>query len=159
MTKTVAHSSVLDQEADQNTEILNQQMEPVVNGMAIWDGMPKRFMSNFDGDEREQFCMRMKCMAAKNSEEAVGAVIAIRYWFIHEVDFVDAETKESVRTFRTVLIDADGKMLSVVSQGVAKGVQMLHSQFGTKPIDPPFRAKITRSKTGNGRQFYQLIPE
>jgi hypothetical protein len=71
---------------------------------------------------------------------------------------VDAETKESVKTHRTVLIDPTGKMVAVVSQGVAKGVKLLYGQFGCKAINPPFKAKISRTKTGNGRQFYQLVP-
>lgn len=138
--------------------VLDKQVEPVLNGLAVWDGMPAKWLCNFDGDEREQFALRMRCMAARNEGDAVGAVIEIKYWFIHEVEFIDGDSKETVRTFRTVLIDPDGKMVAVVSQGVAKGVKLLHGQFGCNAIDPPFKAQITRTKTGNGRQFYQLVP-
>lgn len=153
MKTEIVHEAEIVETAD-----VDRQVQPVENGLAVWDGLPSRFVSNFDGDDREQFKQRLACISAGGGGDPVGQEIDVRYWFIHEVKFIDKDTGEPVNTWRTVLVDPKGKMLAVVSVGVARAVKLLHQQFGAKPIDPPIRMKVVRTKTGSGRQFYQLVP-
>jgi len=140
------------------SDLKQKENESLVGGLAVWDREPRRAICNFDGDDRQQFSLRMRCMAASSGGDPVGKEFDVRYWMVHEVDFESQETGEIVRTYRTVFVSPDGQTVSVVSEGVAAGVHEIFQQFGNKPLDPPLRLKINQIKTGRGRRFYQLVP-
>lgn len=138
------------------SELIQQPIED--SGLATWTRDAQRCITNFQGDERESFVFRMKCLnALAGGVAALGLVIPVRHWLIHEVDFVSEETGETVRTFRTVLVRPDGTALSFVSQGVANGVRQIFNQFGDAPLDPPLRVRIEQRETAKKRRVYVLI--
>ena len=132
--------------------------EPVTNGLATWEREASRALTNFKGTPRENFAFRMKCInASGGGDAAVGQIIEVRNWFIHEVEFTNEETGESVKTLRTVLVSPDGEAIAFVSQGVAGGIQQIHSEFGLEPLDPPLRCRVEQRSTAKKRRVYVLI--
>ena len=132
--------------------------EPVTNGLAIWDREQSRVLTNFNGTSRENFAFRMKCInASGGGDSAVGQIIDVRHWLIHEVEFTNEETGEAVKTLRTVLVKPDGDAVAFVSQGVAGGIRQIHSEFGLEPLDPPLRCRVEQRSTSKKRRVYVLI--
>ena len=144
-------------EKQESAELIEKSVE---NGLATWEPEQQRVICNFDGDDRQRFLMQMRCLAASSGGDAVlGKPIAVRYWMIHEVDFISDDGTERVRTFRTVLVTPDGETFAFVSGGVAKGVKHIFNQFGTEPLDPPLVVRIEQKTTSNKRRVYVMIPE
>jgi hypothetical protein len=132
--------------------------EPVRDGLAIWDREQTKVLTNFQGSNREVFAFRMKCInASGGGDAAVGQVIDVRHWLVHEVEFTNEETGEVVKTLRTVLVSPDGSAVAFVSQGVAGGIRQIHSEFGLDPLDPPLRCRVEQRSTAKKRRVYVLI--
>lgn len=139
------------------TELIEK---PVEGGLSTWKREPQRVVCNFDGDDRQRFLMQMRCLAASSGGDAVlGKPIRVRYWMIHEVDFLSDDGSEKVRTYRTVLVTPEGDTYAFVSGGVANGVRHIFNQFGTAPLDPPLVVRIEQKTTSNKRRVYVMIPE
>lgn len=134
-------------------------VEPIAeHGLATWKREQNRVLTNFSGTDRESFAFRMKCLnASGGGDSAIGQLLTVRYWLIHEVDFTSEETGEVVKTFRTVLVSPEGEAKSFVSQGIANGVRQIFSEFGTDPLDPPLRCKVEQRSTAKKRRVYVLI--
>lgn len=131
---------------------------PVSEGLATWKREQNKVLTNFTGTDRESFAFRMKCLnATGGGDSAIGQVIAVKHWLIHQVQFTSEETGETVETFRTVLVSPTGEAISFVSQGVANGVRQIFSEFGTAPLDPPLMCKVEQRATAKKRRVYVLI--
>lgn len=132
--------------------------EPVSGGVAAWDREKNAVLTNFHATPRENFAFRMKCInAIGGGDSAIGKLIALRHWLVHEVEFVSQETGETVKTFRTVLVDAEGTAVAFVSDGVADGIRHVYSEFGTETLDPPLMVKVEQRQTAKKRRVYKLI--
>jgi len=132
--------------------------EPVTNGLSTWEREQSRVLTNFVGDARESFAFRMKCInASGGGDAAIGQVLSVRYWLVHEVEFTNEETGEVVKTFRTVLVSPTGEATAFVSQGVANGVRQIFSEFGLVALDPPLQCCVEQRSTAKKRRVYVLI--
>jgi hypothetical protein len=132
--------------------------EPVSGGVAAWHREKNAVLTNFHESPRDNFAFRMKCInAIGGGDSALGKLIALKHWLVHEVEFVSQETGEVVNTFRTVLVDADGTAVAFVSDGVADGIRHVYSEFGTEPLDPPLIVKVEQRQTAKKRRVYKLI--
>jgi len=132
--------------------------ESVTNGLATWEREQHPVLTNFNGTPRESFAFRMKCInAAGGGDSAVGTIITVRYWLVHEVEFTSEETGETVKTFRTVFVTPEGNAISFVSQGVANGVRQIFSAYGTNELNPPLRCRVEQRATAKKRRVYVLI--
>lgn len=132
--------------------------DPVTNGLATWEREQSRVLTNFAGDARESFAFRMKCInATGGGDSAIGQVLTVRYWFVHEVEFIHEETGEVVKTFRTVLVSPTGDATAFVSQGVVNGVRQIFSEFGLEALDPPLKCRVEQRPTAKKRRVYVLI--
>lgn len=136
-----------------------EQVEVVERGLAKWDNHQSDCLNNFDGDQRQKFALRMRCMAASGGDVAIGKVIPVKYWMVHEVEFINKETGDVVQTYRTVLMTPDLVPYAFVSGGVASGIQQIHAEFGTAVLDPPLYLRVEQKNTANKRRMYVLIPE
>jgi hypothetical protein len=156
MAKTSASATVAVTEQSTGREIATESVD---RGLATWNKEAHLALNNFDGDERQQFALRMLCMSASSAgETSLNLPIPVKYWMVHEVDFENEETGETVRTFRTVLVTPERATYAFVSQGVARSVQAIYEQFGNKPLDPPMLLKVEQKTTSKRRRLYVLVP-
>ena len=132
--------------------------EPVSGGVASWDREKNVVLTNFNATARENFAFKMKCInAVGGGDSAIGKLIALKHWLVHEVTFVSQETGDVVKTFRTVLVDADGNAVAFVSDGVADGIRHVYSEFGHETLDPPLMVRVEQRQTAKKRRVYKLI--
>jgi hypothetical protein len=112
---------------------------------------------NFDGDAANQF--RLNAIAigptAASGREMVGQTIAVKYFYIHQVESVDARGEIS-RWPRCVLITAEGLAYSFGSWGVFDMLKLMIRHFGRTAWNPPRVVKVKQVTTRSGNTMLTL---
>lgn len=114
---------------------------------------------NFPGSGRELW--RLKALAQTTDEGAadiVGQVVAIKYWYLQEIQVLDLQTGEYRNTIRTVLVRPDMTAVAFASIGVLRAMASLVQACGPGPYDPPLEVRIKQIETRAGRRMYTIMP-
>jgi hypothetical protein len=126
--------------------------------MMLWPQSCTRYMTSL-GDGPEDVDRRVMALSAITDtlKGHVGEVIAVKDWFIHEVDRIDQATGETKRGPRLVLILADGTMIATSSAIVASTLGHLLSLQGWTSFRPAKKFLVGEGVGRNGK-YLTLTP-
>lgn len=120
----------------------------------------KRSWDNFDGDPPDKW--RLSALATGPGCLSYGDLnnepFLVKYFYAHEVEIENSETRDLVSVMRVVLISPDLHAVATVSDGVWLGLVRLVEFMGSGPYDPPLKVKLVESKTNKGRRMVSLVP-
>ena len=123
-------------------------------------GDGKRELTNFKGDGIEKW----KFISKVTQEEGIpaikskGEIIAVVYWYIHEVEVTNERSQRSVKAIRTVLVDDKGNAFTFVSDGIYQSLRTMIYAMGEGPYDPPLYVVVREGESKGRRRFYYLEP-
>lgn len=132
-----------------------------VNSLAAFrDDLTARMFTSLDISSDEGKATLLMALQGENASlgDMIGEEIEISHLVVHNVEVLDEDTGELLERDRIVIVQPDGTMLSAVSQGIRKSVQLLCALYRLPPYDPPLRVKIVQTNTKRGRRLYQLLP-
>jgi hypothetical protein len=96
--------------------------------------------------------------AALKSDDLAGEVIQIKWWICTKLEIPDRQNGGTCFVVRTALIAPDRHVISTLSVGILKSVELIRKTVGTGEIDPPFVCRVVGTKVGTGSDMLTLIP-
>lgn len=119
-----------------------------------------RSLSNFKGDEREQWRFRANATGpnCKPVTEIPAEGIDVTYFYAHGVQLDGPTPGEVVDAVRCVLITKDGQCYQAVSNYLARDLADMIRVFGLQPWEPPVKIRVQVNKGKAGHTFYTIVP-
>ena len=118
------------------------------------------FICNWDYTDPE--LAPLLFMADKPSQssgnELGGMQIDLAYWICTRIKIPDRQAGGECFVVRTVMISPDHHVVSTLSVGILKSIELLRRQVGTGPINPPIRMVVVGSKMKAGSDMLTLAP-
>jgi hypothetical protein len=96
--------------------------------------------------------------AAEKSDDLIGKVIPVKWWICTKLEIPDRQNGGTCFVVRSALIAPDRKILSTLSVGVLKSIELIRKTVGTGEIDPPFVCRVVGTKVGTGSDMLTLVP-
>lgn len=126
--------------------------------LMLWPQSSTRYMTSL-GTSPEDVDKRVMALSAITDtlRGHVGETIAIKDWFLHEVDRVDQKTGEVKKGPRLVLILDDGSMIATSSAIVASTLGHLLSLQGFTAFKPP-KEFVVGEGVGHNGKYLTITP-
>lgn len=126
--------------------------------IASWQSQASSILTSLQTDTpqgKEDF---FKCngTAKRLLKHCVGQPIAVRDWFIHEVQLTDQEDGETFPALRLVLVEDNGDTISTTSESVIRGWRHVVSMFGQRTFDPPVVIIVSAHKARTAGEYLQI---
>lgn len=80
----------------------------------------------------------------------------VEHVVMYPITLADKKTGELIDCVRTVMVNPQGRRLSFVSAGIARGIQDLAETFGPMPFKPAIRVGVIEERNDAGNVFYCL---
>jgi len=95
----------------------------------------------------------------EKSNDLAGKRILVKHWICIKKRIPDKQSGGECDVVSSVLISPTNELLSTMSVGVLKSIELLRRQRGTGPLDPPIAMVIMASHVGPGSDMLTLVPE
>lgn len=120
----------------------------------------RRMSTNFDGQGMGRMAFISKVTQEKciNADESLNQQIAMRYWFVHEIELMNEKSGELRTVVRTVIVDDHGTAYQFVSDGVYSSLRTFVSIMGPGPYEPPLMVMPKQGNSKGGRRYFYLQP-
>ena len=125
------------------------------------DAVPvESFLCNFDlqDPENADLVFLADQPASKKADDLVGEVISVKWWLCTKKEIPDRQNGGTCHVVRTALISPDRQVVSSLSVGILKSVELLRRTVGTEDIDPAIPMRVVGTKVGTGSDMLTLVP-
>lgn len=142
---------------EQGPPLAQTQFRKIEDILAIDNG--EAIVHNFDGDKMSQY--RLMALATGGTAlkfEDMKFPFDLKYWYASRVDMVAQQGGEILSKVRVALIDKNNVVVSFVSDGMVKELDVLRSMFGEGPYLEPMPLQVTKIITRKGNPTYSMGP-
>jgi hypothetical protein len=125
------------------------------------DGMELgSFVCNWDPAEPElsRLLFLAEVPNSVKGDDLVGTEIDVAYWICTRIEIPDRQDNTMVPVVRSVLIGPNDEIVSTLSHGIIKSIDLMRRTFGDKPYNPPIRMVVKGVSTGTGSDMLMLVP-
>lgn len=118
------------------------------------------FVCNWDYEDatNARLLFLAEVPATAKGDDLAGMEILVKYWICTKIEIPDRQDGGMVDVVRTTLIGPDDEILSTLSHGILRSVDLMRKTFGDQPYDPPIRMVVKGVSTGTGSDMLMLVP-
>lgn len=133
-------------------------MLPLCREIDLPGGKRSTVLTSFDPSTKEGRVKLFKVLNADfiSSDDVLDSPLAVVDVVCYPDTFVDKDSGETLQVTRSVLVLADGKMVSTTSGGVYKSIVQYCTLCSAPPWNPPVTFVICETKTRNNRPYRYL---
>lgn len=125
------------------------------------DDVPvESFLCNFDlhDPENADLVFLADQPASKKADDLVGSVIHVKWWICTKKEIPDRQQGGTCHVVRTALISPTREVVSSLSVGILKSVELMRRTVGTESIEPAIPMRVVGTKVGTGSDMLTLVP-
>jgi len=119
------------------------------------------FCCNWDPTDPElaRLLFLAEVPSEQKSNDLVGVDFDIVYWICAKIEIPDRQNGGKTRVVRTTLIGPDDSILSTLSHGIVKSMNLMRMTFGDMPYNPPISVTVKGASVGTGSDMLMLVPK
>lgn len=118
------------------------------------------FICNFDYTDKDMSDLLFLAdqPAETHGNDLAGKEILVKWWICTKIRIPDRQAGGECDVVRSVLISPDKEIISTLSVGILKSIELLRKTVGTAEIDPPMPMRVVASKMTAGSDMLTLVP-